>query len=202
MGWKNWSTWLKFGIVFSLIPIIFFIFVWIDAFISNTTFQVSGIIPFMGGYDCNVYKWVTHYAWAYPGEKEYNDSSCNFIIFIYIIYSIIFGFIMFLFGAIMGFVYKKIKDTSFWKIFKKGFFMSILFYLLISILFWLFADCSKIVGNIAPKVPCINNINYFKMAFTTEFLFVIFIILIITEIGSFIYYAIKHKKKSVINKLI
>ena len=122
MGLKDWSIWLKFGIVFSIIPLIWTISVWVYAFYTNTTFHVSGIFPFMGGYDCNVYKWITHYTSIYPGEAEYNSSSCTSLIFIHTRFSIVFGFIMFLVGAVIGFIYKKIRDTTFWKILKKGFF--------------------------------------------------------------------------------
>ncbi|MDP2925144.1 MAG: hypothetical protein Q8N99_02105 [Nanoarchaeota archaeon] len=188
------KSWLKFGIIFSLIPIIFLIYIWIYGALTHTTFHGGGLIFGFGGNECPVYSWIFG---DYPEPaimKDFYVSSCISILISNILVTIIFSILAFFIGLIIGLTYDKIKETQFWHNFKKGFFISIFLYFLISILFWIFADCSKIVGQIAPKVDCINNINYFKMTFNTEFILVFPIILILIEIGSFIYMRLFKKK--------
>jgi len=98
MGWKNWPYWLKGGIVFTVIELIFlFLQTFLTDFINyfNENYNYPFILASMLG-------------WATAGFDSPNLLA-PFGAVIFIVYFLSFSFII---GALIGFIVGKIKSSK------------------------------------------------------------------------------------------
>lgn len=119
MGWKDKSLTFKTSIIFGVLSFItllsFFIYIWVSTYAANTM-PISGpsILP-TGGSSCYVYNWIS-------GEPNdilkygYNGNSwkgeCVGVLIFHIFLLIIMTSIAFGIGAIIGFIYSKLKSKK------------------------------------------------------------------------------------------
>lgn len=103
MGWKNWSYWLKGGIVaviisiiLLIIPFLLFLFITVDGYIGTIFFYIYFISLRISIFPAFLMRFV----------QGASDSSAINVTMLIVIISLITWFVI---GAIIGWIYGKIK---------------------------------------------------------------------------------------------
>ena len=106
--------WLRGGIIFFIVTVA--IFGWTYSSSSIRDYQRNGVISqgglfLSGGADCHPVEWWNNLPEKYPGEKPYNDQSCQRILITTpILFILLFSVPSCLIGLFLGWLYGKIKN--------------------------------------------------------------------------------------------
>jgi hypothetical protein len=107
--------WLRGGVLFFCIASLIFGRIYFSMFArayrTNNVISQAGLFM-TGGADCHPAVWWNNLPEKYPGEKTYNDSSCQNIVATSIVSLSFFSVLAFLMGAFVGWMYGKIKNRK------------------------------------------------------------------------------------------